>query len=1011
METEFPPKIKEGCSLICAAITLAASALSAAEPRPQAGEMPRIKPLEPAAALSSFQVRPGFEMELVAAEPMVADPMAIAFDERGRLYVVEMHGYPEKRHEKIGQVKLLTDTDGDGVFDKHSVFAKDLGWPSAVIAYDGGVFIGCAPNIYFMKDTDGDGIADEKNTVFTGFRTGSPREIAPRLFNSFRWGYDNRIYGASSMNGGIVRRSDQPESKAVDLTRHDFSFDPKTLDLRPESGTAQHGMSFDLRGTRFVSRNSNHLQAYLYDYRYANRNPHYTMPHWRKDIAVEGPAAKVYRISPPEPWRILRTRWRVGGEISGPVEGGGTAFGYFTSATGVTIYRGDAYPESFIGNAFIGAPANNLIHRKTITYEGAEPVARRAEPDRRAEFIASTDNWFRPVAFMNGPDGCLYVADMYRETIEVAHAIPESIKAHLDIYSGTDRGRIYRIAPADIKKRSLTKFANLNSRQLVNLLRHPNGWHRDNAARLVFERNSADAVPFLRQTLTAEAPGPAKIHALYLLDDLDALRTDDLVNLIGAPNRSAHRTTVPPAVQEHALRLLAPRLNEHPAEELWARLRRLAYFDGDPRTLLQLAFTLGNLNSEKATSVLGYLARHSKDDPLINSAILSSVGGRLDRFLMESMVGHVHDTNVLVLTEVNAQAIELIGRTKNPSGMEFVARLLNSNLPTNKYGMLLALGKGLRRAKSDFSVIKVNEGRGDLDPPKIIAGLLKQAANDAIAPPLSVRTNAIACLAFSKFSDVDQILFDALKPSQPMAVQVAALKSLDQFSSTTIADQILQRWNTFTPSVRDEAIRIMLRRTAYTIALLKKIEQGSISREAIPFNRRNSLRRHRDPAVQSAVRRVFAVTSTGSGKEAVTRLRPALSLPGRPANGRRTYEERCQTCHRFRGHGYALGPDLETIRAWTAEEILLHILDPNLKVEPNQRGYTVDTKDDESYTGLIISESASGITLRMPNGLQQQIARSDISEIRNSGLSIMPVGLEENLDAQGMADLIAFLKN
>ncbi len=992
METDISSNYKERHRPFWLILLAAALQISAAEPKPAAGEMPRLKPLEPAEALKAFQVRDGFRMELVAAEPLVADPMALAFDERGRLYVVEMHGYPEKRHQKIGKVRLLTDTDGDGVFDKSTVFAKDLGWPSAVIAYDGGVFIGCAPDIYFMRDNDGDGIADEKRTAFTGFRTGSPREIAPRLFNSFRWGYDNRIYAASSMNGGIVRRPDQPESEAINLTRDDFSFDPKTFDLRRESGTAQHGMSFDLRGIRYASRNSNHIMAMVYDSRYANLNPDYTMPNWRADIAVEGPAAKVYRISPPEPWRILRTRWRVGGKISGPIEGGGTAFGYFTSATGVTIYRGDAYPRTFVGNAFIGAPANNLIHRKTINLQGAAPVARRADPERKAEFVASTDNWFRPVQFVNGPDGCLYVADMYRETIEVAHAIPESIKAHMDIYSGTDRGRIYRITWGHADRRKIPNFSSMKPEQLVATLSHANGWHRDTAARLLFENASDKIIPLLRNALSNSHSSPARIHVLYLLERMGELSDEDLMAKL--KDRDA-------GIREHVLRLVANRLvNMSDAPLLEAA--SLLINDPDARVKMQLAMTLGASKSKTASAILAALAKDTDGDRWIDGAVLNSAGGRLGEFLQFVVAGNVHHKPFSV-SAVTAKAIELAAQTSDEKGVEAAVWLLERGATAgDKYRTATALATGLRRARSDFATI----GAGPVSQ-----ALLQQAKADARNPSSTARTEAIDCLAFGEFARVKAVLFGLLERSEPLPVQMAAIRVLDQFTSAEISKQLVDRWTVLTPTLRNEAVRVILRRTGHTIAFLKAIDSRTINSSAIPFNRRNALRRHRDKQVQALAKKIFGSRAGVSRNEAVEKYRDSLQLQGDSDEGLVVYEERCQTCHVFKGKGHTLGPDLESIRAWTAEEILLHVLNPNLKVEPNQRGYTIETTEDESLTGIIESESVNSVSLRMPNGLSRNVLRTHITELRSSGMSIMPEGLEENLSLQSMADLIAFLKN
>src|SRR5262249_14998657 len=190
---------------------------------------------------ATFQTLPGFRMEQAAAEPLLHSPVALSFDENGRMYVVEMIDYSEQDKEFLGAVRLLEDTDQDGRFDKSTVFADKLSWPTAIVCYDGGVFVGAAPDMHYLKDTDGDGRADVRQTVFTGF----DRSNVQGLFNSFHWGLDNRIHGATSSSGGNVRRSDDPTAKPISLSGRDFAFDPRTLELSPTSGGAQHGMSFD----------------------------------------------------------------------------------------------------------------------------------------------------------------------------------------------------------------------------------------------------------------------------------------------------------------------------------------------------------------------------------------------------------------------------------------------------------------------------------------------------------------------------------------------------------------------------------------------------------------------------------------------------------------------------------------------------------------------------------------------------------------------------------------------
>ncbi|MGA1016304.1 MAG: PVC-type heme-binding CxxCH protein, partial [Limisphaerales bacterium] len=209
----------------------------------------------------------------------------------------------------------------------------------------------------------------------------------------------------------------RPDMAPVSLRGRDFSFDPRTLDFRAEGGGAQHGMSFDAEWNKYVCSNSDHIQSVVYDPALAGVNPLVKALPARVSIAEDGPAAPVFRISPDEPWRVIRTRWRVAGAVSGPVEGGGTPSGYFTGATGVTIFTGDAWAETYRGDAWIADCGSNLVHRKQLIRQGPQFSARRPLDEQNTEFLRSSEHWFRPVQFANGPDGNLYVLDLHRELI------------------------------------------------------------------------------------------------------------------------------------------------------------------------------------------------------------------------------------------------------------------------------------------------------------------------------------------------------------------------------------------------------------------------------------------------------------------------------------------------------------------------------------------------------------------------------------------------------------------
>jgi|MDTC01.3.fsa_nt_gb putative membrane-bound dehydrogenase-like protein len=456
-------------------------------------DLPRIQPTPLDEVLQTFEVKSGFTLELAAQEPLVEDPIDAVFDEDGGLYVVEMRGYSERRDAKRGRIRLLHDDDDDGVFERASDYVSGLRWPTSVACFNGGVFIAETPDILYCKDTNGDGVADSREVVFTGFGSGKDRLNVQAIVNGLQWGPDNRLWGATSMNGGEVG---PPGGTTIRLNGQDFSFDPRLRDLRAENGTAQNGMSFDTRGRRYVCSNSNHLIAVMWERDWSRANPHYRLPNPLQGIATDGGAAPVFRLSPDEPWRIVRTRWRVAGVVGGPVEGGGRVSGYFTGASGVTIYTGDAFGADFVDNAFTGDVGSNLVHRKVIKRQfprGLSLLAERPEDEVDHEFIASRDNWFRPANFANGPDGCLYIIDMHREVIEHPWSLPLGIKKHLDLNSGADRGRIYRVKPKAFTRRATAELSGFSNDELANTLKHGNGWHRVTAQRLLWERGDQRA--------------------------------------------------------------------------------------------------------------------------------------------------------------------------------------------------------------------------------------------------------------------------------------------------------------------------------------------------------------------------------------------------------------------------------------------------------------------------------------------------------------------------------------
>lgn len=969
--------------------------VQAADPVITAQDLPRVPAVEPKDALGTFRIKKGFHLELVASEPWIASPVAMAFDERGRLFVVEMIDYSERREEvpHLGRIKLLEDTDGDGVFDKSTVYADNLPWPTGVFCYDGGIFVIATPDLLYLKDTKGDGKANVRETVFTGFAAGVQRINVQELPNSLIWGLDNRIHGATSGEGGVIRALRHPDQKTLGLRGRDFAIEPRSMTLTAEAGGGQHGLTFDDYGRRFTCNNSDHIRLFMYDERYAARNPYYDMPSPLASIAVDGPAAEVYRVSLEEPWRVIRTRWRVAGVMSGPVEGGGRSSGYFTGATGITIYRGDAFPQAFRGDAIIGECAFNLVHHKKLSADGPGLKAERPLDEQGVEFLASTDNWFRPVQFANAPDGAVYVIDMYREIVEHPWSLPDSIKKFLDLNSGSDRGRIYRIVPDGFKQPKLPRLDRASTTELVALLENPNGWYRDTAARLLYERQDKSAVPSLLSLQKTSSSPLGRLHALYALDGLGALSTQQVISALADPD--SH-------LREHAIKL-----SEHfftngiASQELWSKLLTLTN-DPDVNVRYQLAFTLGESKLAGKVEALEQLIRQDRTNVWMQAAVLSSLSDGADDLFVR-LCRNTDFTDSEAGRTFLSQLSAIVGAKNLPSDISQLLSVI-SQTPNSEasFALLRALGEGLQRKGSSLRKVQ-NDG--------IIEQLLARAAQVAsdLHASDAVRLEAIRLVGMTSYEQAAPPLAALFDPKQPQAIQLAALSALGRFAEPQVAEIVLERWTTFKPQVQSAALSVVLSRPERAITLLNAVRAGTIQASELTTSQAKFLRNHRDATVRELALKTFGATPENTRAKVVEAFQEAPRFKGDAANGKTIYLQRCSSCHRLGGDGYAVGPDLVTVKSAGKEKTLANILDPNREVAPNYIAFEVETKDGESAIGLIANETTSTITIAQAYGRKEVIPRVNMKSMRSLSQSLMPEGLEQGLKPQDLADLLEYI--
>lgn len=396
------------------------------------GAAPLPSPLSPDDALKAFEVAPGLKVELVAAEPLVASPCAIAFDGKNRLFVAENRGYPigPKPGEKpAGVVALLEDTDGDGRMDKRTVFADGLTFPNGVLPWKGGVIVTCAPDVLFLRDTNGDGVADERRVLLTGFATTGSTQLR---VNAPTIGPDGWIYLAAGLSGGEVTCPEHPERPPLKMTS-DIRFNPDTLEVELVSGKSQYGMSFDREGNRFICMNRLPVQHVVFQAKWLKRNPRLPFGETVQDCnernafnGINGGHDGV-RLFP----------------ISSNITTADGHAGSFSAACAVHVWQGRGLSPECDGAVLSCDPTGNLVHADRLTPRGATFSATPLYADR--ELLASRDDWFRPVYLQRGPDGALYVADMYRKVIEHPDYLPEEVRKHTDFETGKSLGRIWRV--------------------------------------------------------------------------------------------------------------------------------------------------------------------------------------------------------------------------------------------------------------------------------------------------------------------------------------------------------------------------------------------------------------------------------------------------------------------------------------------------------------------------------------------------------------------------------------
>jgi putative membrane-bound dehydrogenase-like protein len=586
-------------------------------------------PLSPEASIKTFRLDENFKVEIFAAEPLVIDPVSMQFDEEGNAYVVGMlDAYKPDTVKGKGRIVMLKDLNSDGRADTAIVFADSLKEATSILPWDGGLLIAAAPNIMYYKDTDGDGRADHKEILFKGFFTGNEEAQITNL----RYGIDNWIYANNTGQAGEVTFTRKPDAPKLVMRGADFRFRLDRNQFELATGPGQFGMALDDWGHRFFTTNSVHISQVVIPLRYLTRNPYLSSDLKTAVANISNHDPLMYQLSETPYWREERTNRRNKDYQENHLDRVEYARDHFTAASGGTYYGGDAYSREYYGNIFTGDASGNLVHRDLLLSSDSAPhyIATRAEQEKDKEFLAATDTWFRPVNFSVGPDGNLYVIDMYRQHIETPISIPDDLEADMDFNAGNTYGRIYRIVSQHNPEGKMVKpeLGKAKSEDLVKLLTHTNQWWRMQAQRLLLQRHDKAVIPAVKQLFTQSNDPRARLHALYVLEGLDALDAGII--------QSALEDTAA-GVREHAT-ILAERFPSS------LKLVEQLIKDASVSVAFQATLSIGEFNDPSVIAALTNAVILHGQRAWFRTAVLSSAAGSSVELLKALSATAFYDT-------------------------------------------------------------------------------------------------------------------------------------------------------------------------------------------------------------------------------------------------------------------------------------------------------------------------------------------------------------------------------
>jgi putative membrane-bound dehydrogenase-like protein len=935
---------------------------------------PALKPHE---ALAKMTVPPGFSVELVAAEPDLVNPVAMCFDEKGRVWVTESLEYP-RREPGPGRdrVKCL-EIGPDGKASKVTVFADGLNIPSGIAVGHGGVWVANAPDILFYKVGPDGRAAGKPEVVVTGFGRTDTHELP----NSLTWGPDGWLYG---WNGVFNHSHVKHKGKQYDFTCAIFRIHPKTRDfeLFCEGTSNPWGLAIDGEGSFFASAcvidHLWHLVETGYYHRQGGPYPPFT--------------------------------WKIGSIVKHKHQK--------AAYCGLTWFDSDAYPPEYREKLYMGNIHGGCINSDELTRDGSTYFAKP-----RPDFLTANDQWFMPVVQKVGPDGCLYILDWY----DRYHCYQDANRDP----KGIDRlnGRLYRVRYKDTPRAPSFDLSKESDDELIKQLGSANVFYRDVAQRILTERASPELSAKLRRAvLDRGASRKARLHALWSLVGAGAPGDDFLAELLKHDD---------PTFRAWGARALGESGKMSPTT--FGPFTE-AVKNGDRDVLLQAAIAARKLKNAAAPPILIEALARCGDDKLIPHIVWQNLhpsletgsaelvamlkkrgstpnlGKILPRVVERLLAARKPDPGTLV--ELYSLARD--GKSPDVGAARQVLALLTTKVETGEVG-----GEVLREKLAPL-LRRERESAGDGDPLYLDATFLAAVLGEkeAIAATRRVfetagqsesrRVRALEVLIAARESGtldtVAGVLGDAKKSAGFKGEVLARLSRLD---SDRVPAVVLGVYDKLDLDIRPRAVELLTQRPAWGKALLRQIADKKISPSVLNVNQARRLLAGKDAELAKLVTKHYGTIREGRSPErekVVTQMRRVLeTTKGDPHRGVEVYKKLCAQCHKLHGQGEEVGPDITLNGRASFEQLLNNVFDPNLVIGEGYLAVSVETTKGRALTGLLVEDSPSRVVLKVQGGKQEVVARKDVEAVQTSKLGLMPEDVEKQLKPQEIADLFALL--